>query len=90
IANFELGVYSAQENVTRAENALKTLILGNRSAAEWAKAIVPVSPVDLETPKATLDQSVEEALRSRPEISQLETAKDINQIEKRYFRDQLK
>lgn len=90
IANFEQGVYAAQENVTRAENSLKTIILGDRGAAEWAKAIVPVSPVDIEPPKTTLEEAVADALRSRPEISQLETAKELNQIDKRYFRDQLK
>lgn len=90
IANFEQGVYTAQESVTRAENTLKTLILTDRTAAEWSKAIVPVSPVNLEPPTPTLEDAVAEALRSRPEVSQLQTAKEINDIEKRYFRDQLK
>ncbi|MER3431728.1 MAG: hypothetical protein C4324_11935 [Blastocatellia bacterium] len=90
IANFEQRVYLAQEVVTRAENALKILILPDRTAADWSKAIVPVSPVNLDPPSPKLEDAVAEALRLRPEVTQLEAAKEINDIEKRYFRNRLK
>jgi outer membrane protein TolC len=41
VATFEQNVYSAQETVTRAENALKSLLLPNRNAPLWSQAIQP-------------------------------------------------
>nr|MBA2495329.1 TolC family protein [Acidobacteriota bacterium] len=36
ITTFEQSVYTAQEDVTRAENTVKTLMLPDRTAAEWS------------------------------------------------------
>ncbi|MCA1637993.1 MAG: TolC family protein [Acidobacteria bacterium] len=44
ITTFEQNVYTAQESVTRAENNLKTLMLPDRAAEIWSRALVPVSP----------------------------------------------
>ena len=90
ITTFEQSVYSAQEDVTRAENTLKTLLLPDRTSAEWSRPITPVSPVALEPPSAGLEVSVAEALKNRPELAQLETSADINRIDQRFFRDQTK
>ncbi|HEX8351413.1 MAG TPA: TolC family protein [Pyrinomonadaceae bacterium] len=88
VTNFEQNVYSAQEAVTRAENTLKTLILPDRSAPLWSKPLTPVTPVSLEAPRVPLEQATAAALRSRPELSQLQTSAEINQIDTRFFRDQ--
>src|ERR1044072_8544099 len=85
---FEQNDYSAQEAVTRAENTLKTLILPDRNAPLWSKPITPVTPISLEPPRVPLEQATAAALRSRPELSQLQTSAEINQIDTRYFRDQ--
>ncbi|HWS89987.1 MAG TPA: TolC family protein [Pyrinomonadaceae bacterium] len=88
VTTFEQNVYTAQEAVTRAENTLKTLILPDRNAPLWAKPITPVTPVTLEPPRVPLEQATAAALRSRPELSQLQTSAEINQIDTRFFRDQ--
>lgn len=90
ITTFEQNVYTAQESVTRAENTLKTLMLPDRSAEVWSRPITPVSPVSLEPPRIGLEVAVVEALRNRPEITQLETSSEINQIDQRYYKDQTK
>ncbi|HEX8281914.1 MAG TPA: TolC family protein [Pyrinomonadaceae bacterium] len=87
VTTFEQNVYTAQEAVTRAENILKTLILPDRSAPLWSKPITPVTPVSLEPPRVPVEQATAAALRSRPELSQLQTSAEINQIDARYFRD---
>jgi HAE1 family hydrophobic/amphiphilic exporter-1 len=87
VTTFEQNVYSAQEAVTRAENTLKTLILPDRNAPLWSKPLTPVTPVSLEAPRVPLEQATAAALRSRPELSQLQTSAEINQIDTRYFRD---
>ena len=90
IATFEQGVYSAQEDVTRAENSLKTLMLAERTDAAWRRPITPVSPVTLDPPQVGLETSVAEALKNRPEIAQLESTAAINEIDQRFYRDQTK
>lgn len=87
VTTFEQNVYTAQETVTRAENTLKTLILPDRSAPLWSKPLTPVTPVNLEAPRVPLEQAVAAAINNRPELAQLQTGAEINQIDTRYFRD---
>ena len=90
ITTFEQNVYTAQESVTRAENNLKTLMLPDRTAEIWSRALVPVSSVELEIPRIPLEQAVGAALVNRQEIAQLKTNDEINKINERYYRDQTK
>lgn len=90
ITTFEQSVYTAQEDVTRAENNLKTLMLPDRTAAEWSRPIMPISEVSLEPPRVALELAVADALKNRPELTQLQTSAEINRIDERYFRDQTK
>jgi HAE1 family hydrophobic/amphiphilic exporter-1 len=90
ITTFEQSVYSAQEDVTRAENTLKTLILAERRAPLWQRAITPVSPVSLDAPKVGVEIATSEALKNRPEITALEVNAELNRIDQRFYRDQSK
>jgi outer membrane protein TolC len=90
VTTFEQNVYTAQEAVTRAENTLKTLMLPARTDALWSRPLTPVTPINLEAPRVPLEQAVNAAIRSRPELAQLQTNAEINQIDTRYFRDQTK
>jgi outer membrane protein TolC len=90
ITTFEQSVYTAQEGVTRAENTLKTLMLPDRTSPLWSRALTPVTPVSLEAPRVPLEQATTAAIRNRPELAQLKTSADINQIDVRYFREQTK
>ena len=87
---FEQNVYAAQEDVTRAENALKTLLLPNRGAELWSNALLPVTAVDLEAPRLPLEEAITTALANRLELAELRTSRDINGINKAFFRDQTK
>ncbi|HWP45287.1 MAG TPA: TolC family protein, partial [Blastocatellia bacterium] len=88
VATFEQEVYSAQEGVTRAENALKTLLLPDRTTDLWSRALLPTTDVNLDPPQVALEQAVSAALANRPEIEQVQTASEINRINTRFFRDQ--
>jgi outer membrane protein TolC len=87
VTTFEQNVYTAQESVTRAENTLKTLILPNRAASLWPKPLTPITPVSLEPPRVPLELAVNNAMKSRPELSQLQTSAEINRIDTRYYRE---
>ncbi len=90
ITTFEQGVYAAQEEVTRAENSLKVLMLAERTDAQWSRPLTPVSPINLDSPKIGLAIATNEALKNRPEIAQLENSNAINKIDQAYFRNQTK
>ena len=90
IVTFEQGVFTAQEDVTRAENTLKTLMLADRTATEWSRPITPVSPIDLNAPQIGLEVAITEALKGRPEIVQFEASAEKNAIDERYYRNQTK
>ena len=90
VTTFEQNVYTAQEQVTRAENTLKTLMLKERSSEIWSRPLTPISEIDLDPPRVDLVAAVDDALKNRPEIAQLTTSSEINEIDARYFRDQIK
>lgn len=87
VTTFEQNVYTAQETVARAENNLKALMLPDRFAPMWTRPLTPVTPISLEAPRVPLEQAVSVALQNRPELAQLRTSAEINQIDARYFRD---
>ena len=90
VTNFEQLVYAAQESVTRAENSLKSLMLPDRTSAEWSRPITPVSPISLEAPRTGLATAITDALRNRQEIAEFETRAALNRIDQDYFRNQAK
>ena len=90
IATYEQNVYTAQQTVTQAENTLKTLVLPDRTSAIWSRPITPVSPISLNAPRIGLDVAIAEAMRNRPEITQFETSAEINEINRKLYKDQTK
>ncbi len=90
VATFEQNVYTAQEGVTRAENTLKTLLLAERTAPLWSRALLPTTPVNVDPPRIALPEAINTALANRPEITQLQASAEVNQINARFFRDQTK
>jgi outer membrane protein len=90
VASFEQNVYIALDEVNRAENNLKNLIAENRTADLWNKSIVPVDPVELNAPVVSLQDAMSAAMDNRPELQQSEVAKEINQIDQKFYREQTK
>jgi outer membrane protein len=90
VSGFEQSVYSALDEVGRAENFLKNLIAQNRDAEIWNAALVPTDPVDLETPAIALPAAMDSALKTRPELQASDVARTINEIEQRFAREQTK
>ncbi|MGH9915618.1 MAG: TolC family protein, partial [Pyrinomonadaceae bacterium] len=88
VATFQQSLYTALNGVTSAENTLKNLVLRNQLSPLWSQAIQPTDPVDLKAPATTLDNAVATAYSNRPEVKQSDVNKELNEINKRYFRDQ--
>ena len=90
ISTYEQNVFSAIEEVSRAENNLKNLIAENQKAVIWSESLVPTDPVDLSAPNVSLPEALQTAMENRPELQQSNVQREINQIDQRYFKDQTK
>ncbi|HEY0174289.1 MAG TPA: TolC family protein [Pyrinomonadaceae bacterium] len=88
VSGFEQSVFSALDDVGRAENYLKSLVAENRESPIWRVAIVPSESVDLAPPQVSLDEAMQVALKSRPELTSSDVAREINEIEQRFAREQ--
>jgi HAE1 family hydrophobic/amphiphilic exporter-1 len=90
ISTYEQGVFSALEDVSRAENNLKNLIAENQSSPIWSESIVPSDPVDLQAPTVSLPDALQTAMQNRPELQQSNVVKEINEIDQRFYKNQTK
>jgi HAE1 family hydrophobic/amphiphilic exporter-1 len=90
LAGFEQSLYTSLEEVSRAENNLKNLIAENRQAEIWNLSLVPTDSVELVTPGISLAEAMKAAMENRPELQQSNLAREINQIDQKYFKDQKK
>ena len=81
---------SAIELVTRAENALKQLILGDRESSSWNQPIIPTDSPDLRDVSYNLSDAVAAAFANRPELAQNNLRQEANKIEVKYFGNQTK
>jgi len=90
ISTYEQNVFSALEEVSRAENNLKNLIAENQNAPIWAESLVPTDPVDLAIPNVSLPDALKTAMENRPELQQSNVLREMNEIDQRYYKDQTK
>lgn len=79
------GVLNATETVTRAENALKQLILGDREASAWNQPIIPSDAPDLNPTSFALTDAVAAAFANRPELSRNNLQQEINKVDVTFF-----
>ncbi len=90
VANLELAVYDALEAVNRAENLLKNLIADNKNDAIWGVSLIPTDKVDLDVPNTTLPEALDLAIQNRPELELNNTAREINEIDRKFYQEQIK
>jgi HAE1 family hydrophobic/amphiphilic exporter-1 len=90
VANFEQNIYVALDDVGRAENALKNLIAENRQSEVWRVALVPTDAVDVQPPVVALEDAMQAALTTRPELQQSDVAREINALDERLAREATK
>lgn len=83
-------VLTALEAVTRAENALKQLILGDRTASAWNQPIIPSESPDMRGASYSMSDAVGAAFLNRPELAQNKLQQEINRVDTKYFENQTK
>jgi outer membrane protein TolC len=84
--------YATMGAVTEAENTLKAMLAGDRAAPLWGEELIPVDERKAAAPQPIHDLpgSMEDALRSRPELRANEVQRQMNEIEKRATIDQVR
>jgi outer membrane protein TolC len=91
VATFQQNVFTAQQALTSAENALKVLMLPDRTDLMWSMALIPQQAE--ESPGAalpSLDESIKTALAKRPELAESAISIELNQFDTRLSREQAK
>jgi HAE1 family hydrophobic/amphiphilic exporter-1 len=78
------------EAVTRAENALKQLVLGDKESSVWNQPLIPTDAPDLRAITYALPDAVAAAFANRPELAQSDLRQEVNKIEVKYFDSQTK
>lgn len=78
---------AAREAASRADSALKILILGDDDGAAWGEGFTPAD--DPAGPIETVDaqEAMERALASRPELEEAEAARERRRVESALARD---
>jgi HAE1 family hydrophobic/amphiphilic exporter-1 len=79
---------SALDALTRAENGLKRLILGDRQSEEWRRPLLPTDAPLLDTSSLSFDDAIATAFHNRPELAQNELQQEINKIDLRFLGNQ--
>jgi HAE1 family hydrophobic/amphiphilic exporter-1 len=90
LSNRESSLLLASQNVSVAENTLKSLILRDPLAPEWSLAILPTDTPSFDSTPVNLTDSLKEARDNRPELRRLRLEQDVNNIDLQYFRNQTK
>ena len=88
VSRFEQTVASAQQSLTEAENRLKSLMLRDRTAPQWNRAITPADLTDRPTPAIGVDEAMKLALARRPELSASDASIARNDIDRQFFENQ--
>jgi HAE1 family hydrophobic/amphiphilic exporter-1 len=87
VSTFQQSVFAAQQGLTAAENALKQMMLADRSDLMWDAALVPETPIDTKVALPGLEEAVKAALAGRPEIAETTLALDVNALDARLARN---
>lgn len=90
VANRETDLLTAAQQVSISENTLKQLMLRDPNSDEWNVAYVPTDKPVYSDESVNLDDAMKDAMDNRLELRRLKLAKEINQIDIDYFRNQTK
>jgi len=90
LANRESSLLVAVQGVSIAENNLKQLIVKDATASEWTAQITPTDTPKFDATPVNLNDALKEARDNRPELRRLRLQNDINDIDRQYFKNQMR
>lgn len=90
LANREGDLLLATQQVSITENTLKQLLIKEATAAEWSMTFVPTDRPAFNLTSVSMDSAVKDAMDNRFELRRLKLARDINEVDVAYFKNQTK
>jgi HAE1 family hydrophobic/amphiphilic exporter-1 len=90
LANRESDLLVATQQVSITENNLKQLLLKDAISADWTSSIIPTDVPAFNLDSVSLDAALKDALDNRHELRRLKLAADINAVDLKYYRNQIK
>lgn len=90
LANREASLLLATQQVSIAENRLKQLVLRDPLSVEWSQSFTPVDAPAVTDEPVSMEQAVRDAIQNRHELKRLRLEREINEVDIRYFKDQLR
>ncbi|MEP6706713.1 MAG: TolC family protein [Pyrinomonadaceae bacterium] len=90
LSNRESALLTATQVVSSAENTLKQLILKDPTAPQWSAQITPTDQPVVDTNPVSLPEAITEARKNRPELLRLRLQREINDIDLKFFRNQMR
>ena len=90
VSNRESDLLVAAQQVSIAENTLKSLLLREPTDDEWNVSYVPTDKPVYSDEQVNLADAMKDAMDNRLELRRLKLANEINQIDIAYFRNQVK
>lgn len=90
VATFQQNVFTAQQALTAAENALKVLMLADRTDMMWSMALVPEQGQESGDVLPPLADALQTALAGRPELAESAVSIELNQYDTRLSREAAK
>jgi outer membrane protein len=90
LANREADLIVATQQVSINENALKQLLLRDALAVEWSQSVVPTDVPTVDIVPVSLDGALRDAMNNRYELQRLRIDREINEVNIRFYKNQLK
>jgi len=90
LANREADVLVASQQVSIAENTLKSLLLKDPASPEWSKSFLPTDQPVFGQDAIIVDDAIKDAIENRPELRRLRLQREINKIDIEFFKNQTK
>lgn len=88
LANRESDLLLAAQQVSTAENTLKKLLIKEALSPEWQQTYVPTDQPVIDQNIVQLDDAISDAMENRPELQRLKLAREINDLDIKYYRNQ--
>lgn len=90
MATYQQNVFTAQQQLTQAENTLKSLMLPNRTDATWNAELKTVDIPNQQNPIPTLEEALHEALANRPDLKAARIGVEVSTLDARLATEQAK
>jgi len=89
LANRQSDLLLATQQVAITENTLKQLVIKDPTAAEWTQTYVPTDKPMFSLDAVNLDDAMKDAMDNRFELRQLKLQGEINDIDLKYYKNQM-